>query len=153
MQLCSVVLCVLMKLVKPPWSEKGAILNKHIIIWHRQPWTSKRRIHVLVSGVSTTLTRWAMRSGDRNTIHWSTAMVSWPSSFWMETWPPKKSREKGDTSVQSYRKIWAAGEVRRGQRRTGTSRHGTRPRHTDNTPILHYILLSRSYNDTSQNMS
>lgn len=46
-----------------------------------------------------------MRAGDLKTIHWSTATVSWPSSFWMVMSPPKNSSENGDTSVQSYRKI------------------------------------------------
>lgn len=48
-----------------------------------------------------TLTRWAMRAGDWNTIHSSTAMVSWSWSLWMEISPPKNSNENGDTSVQS----------------------------------------------------
>lgn len=55
---------------------------------------------------SSTLTRWAMRAGDLKTIHWSTAMVSWSPSFWMVMSPPKNSSENGDTSVQSYKKIW-----------------------------------------------
>lgn len=61
--------------------------------------------------VSFTLTRWAMRAGDLKTIHWSTAMVSWSSSFWMVMSPPKNSSENGDTSVQSYRKIWGSTEI------------------------------------------
>lgn len=60
---------------------------------------------------SFTLTRWAMRAGHLNTIHWSTATVSSPSSFWIVMSPPKNSSENGDTSVQSYRKIWGRGSV------------------------------------------
>lgn len=62
-------------------------------------------------GPSLALTRWAMRAGDLKTIHWSTAMVSWPSSFWIVMSPPKNSNENGDTSVQSYRKIWGHREM------------------------------------------
>lgn len=51
-----------------------------------------------------------MRAGDLKTIHWSTAMVSWSPSFWMVMSPPKNRSENGDTSVQSYRKIWGRGE-------------------------------------------
>lgn len=47
-----------------------------------------------------------MRAGDLKTIHWSTATVSSSSSLWIVMSPPKKSNENGDTSVQSYRKIW-----------------------------------------------
>lgn len=57
-------------------------------------------------GYDCTLTRWAMRAGDWKTIHSSTAMVSWSLSFCMLISPPKNSSENGDTSVQSYKKIW-----------------------------------------------
>lgn len=50
-----------------------------------------------------TLTRWAILSGDWNTIHSSTAITSWPLSFWMEISPPKNNRQYGETSVQSYK--------------------------------------------------
>ncbi len=60
---------------------------------------------------SLTLTRFAIRAGDLKTIHWSTATVSWSSSFWIVMSPPKNSSENGDTSVQSYRKIWGHAEM------------------------------------------
>lgn len=90
-----------------PLAESPA-LSSNSVQKDKKGWSAKwpALTRILLMFPLLTLTRWAMRAGDLKTIHWSTATVSCSPSFWIVMSPPKNSRENGDTSVQSYRKIW-----------------------------------------------